>query len=354
MRYQDFKLTEAAKDEKLKHGSSKGHLGEYLLGAAVAAKFIKGDDSITAEDVKNVMKVTSANNLSYKFKATNDLDEVEFINIISNKKNIADAKDWEATVSVMSEELNGAVRFANSDKAAAMYSKSIANNGKPDSVQIKAAGEEDQSGTKADIFLMYKQEDGSYKKLKGWSLKTGSNLIGQASPKTFENMQVFFKELGITLSPIDDYDNNPAEHVKSVLEQVSADLNAMTAGDDLQKETTLVKNLVNFMSEHLAKKDPRVYVVNLGKGDYSAQSVRTMARNLQTVDLESGLKKSGQPAVLVYRAGNPKDLLFQVRYTYSPRRINSKGKETAERHRMFVETGPLFKTLGTISTKDID
>jgi len=353
MRYQEIKLTEAV-EQKLKHGSSKGHLGEYLLGAAVTAKFIKGDGLINTEDVRNVMKVTSANNLSYTFKAVNDLDEVEFVNIISNKKNIDDAKDWEATLSVMAAELDGAINFANSDKAAAMYSKSIATNGKPDSIQVKAAGEEDQSGTKADIFLMYKQPDGSYKKLKGWSLKTGSNLVGQASPKTFENMQVFFNELGITLTPIDNYDNNPAEHVKSVLKQVSDDLNAMTAGDNLQKETMLVKNLVNFMSEHVAKKDARVYIVNLSKGDYSAQSIRTMAKNLQTVDLASSLKMSGQPAVLVHRAGNPSDLLFQIRYTYSAPRINSKGKQTTERHRMFVETGPLFKTLGTISAKNIN
>jgi len=180
------------------------------------------------------------------------------------------------------------------------------------------------------------------------------NLVGQASPKTFENMQVFFNELGITLTPIDNYDNNPAEHVKSVLKQVSDDLNAMTAGDNLQKETMLVKNLVNFMSEHVAKKDARVYIVNLSKGDYSAQSIRTMAKNLQTVDLASSLKMSGQPAVLVHRAGNPSDLLFQIRYTYSAPRINSKGKQTTERHRMFVETGPLFKTLGTISAKNIN
>lgn len=353
MRYQDFKLTEAAA-QKLKHGSSRGHMGEYLIGSAVVAKMIKGSEDITVDDVKAVMNQTSAtDNLSNTFTGTEG-DEIEFVNIITNKKNIADAKDPEALADVMASELQGAVKFANGDIYAKKWAKIFAENGKPDKLLVKAAGEEDQSGTKADIFLIYKKPDGEERKIKGWSLKTGSNLIGQASPKTFDNMVVFFKELGINLQPIEGYDDAPAEHIRSVLQQVVDGLNKFTVGNDDNKEASLVKNVANFMNEHAALKDPRVYIVNLGKADYSAQTISKMIQNLSTVDLESSLKQSGQPAVLVHAKGAPKNLLFQIRYTYSAPRINSKGKQAPERHRMFVETGPLFKTLGTISTKDID
>ena len=65
MRYLEIK--EAAGD-KLKHGSSRGHMGEYLIGSAVVAKLIAGADNITTDDVMSVMNQTSATeNLSQTF-----------------------------------------------------------------------------------------------------------------------------------------------------------------------------------------------------------------------------------------------------------------------------------------------
>ena len=37
MRYSDFKNITEAKVAKLKHGSTRGHMGEYLLGGAVVS-----------------------------------------------------------------------------------------------------------------------------------------------------------------------------------------------------------------------------------------------------------------------------------------------------------------------------
>jgi len=86
MRFKDFRLIEA-KEEKLKHGSTKGHMGEYLIGAAVVAKFVKGAENITVDDVKAIMNQTSATeNLSNNFKGAEG-DEIEFVNIIKNAKN---------------------------------------------------------------------------------------------------------------------------------------------------------------------------------------------------------------------------------------------------------------------------
>jgi hypothetical protein len=356
MRFNEIKttITEAKKSALLKHGSTRGHLGEYLIGSAVVAKLIAGEDTINAENVKTVITQTSAtDNLSQTFDGVEG-DEIEFVNIIKNEKNIADAKDVESLLSDMQSELMGAVKFANSDVVAKKWSRLIAKNGKPDRVLVKAAGEENQSGTKADIFLIYKKPDGTEKTIKGWSLKTGSNLIGQASPRTFENMEVFFKDMGVTLQPIENYNENPAEHVVSVMQQVSDDLNKLTAGDDTAKEAKLIDNVAGFMDEHLTKKDPRVYIVNLGKGDYTAQTMRTMRKNLANVNLETSLQLSGRPTFYVHSIGNQKNFLFMIRYTYSAPRIDSKGKRKPERHKLVVETGPLFKTLGTITTKDVE
>lgn len=335
----------------LKYGSTRGHMGEYLLGAAVVAKFIAGADDITADDVTAVMMQTSAtDSLSYTFSGA-EQDNIEFVNIISNKKNIADAKDATALIDAMQSELQGAVKFANSDIYATKWARIFAKNGKADRILVKAAGEEDQSGTKADIILYYKQPDGSERKIKGWSLKTGSNLIGQASPLKFENMQVFFKEIGVDLTPIKDYELNPEKHVVSIMTQVSTELNKLTAGNNTSNEATLVQRITSFMDEHLTKKDPRVYIVNLGKGDYSAQTMNKMRKNLESVNLETSLKLGGRPSLYIHETGNQKNYLFMIRYTYSS---GSKSNNFRPRHRMFVETGPLFKVLATISVKDIE
>jgi len=137
------------------------------------------------------------------------------------------------------------------------------------------------------------------------------------------------------------------------MKQVSNDLNVLTAGDDTQKEMQLINNVAGFMDEHLTKKDPRVYIVNLGKGDYNAQTIRTMRKNLDKVNLETSLKLSGRPTLLVHSIGAQNNFLFMIRYSYSAPRINSKGKSLPERHKLVVETGPLFKTLATISAKDV-
>jgi len=358
MRFNEI-ITEKALSDKLPHGSSRGHMGEYLLGSAVVAKMKAGDQNISTKDAKAIINATSKKeNLSAKFKGSQG-DSIEFINIIKNQKNIDDARDVESLTTLMADELEGAVKFANSDIYATKYARLFAENGKPDRLVVKAAGEEDQKGTKADIFLIYKRPDGSEKQVKGWSLKTGSNLVGQASPRTFENMQEFFKELGITLKPIKNYNTDPQKHVLNIMKQVAKTLNSFTAGDNTQKEGLLIDNVSNFLNHHIAMKDPRVYIVNLGNKDYSAQTIRTMKKNLPSVDLESVFRytkgtggEQGRPEVAVYERGSQL-LLFKIRYTYSAPRVSSSGKSLPERHRIFVETGPLFKKLSTISARDV-
>ena len=156
-------ILEAKLPEKLKHGSTRGHLGEFLLGGAIVAKFIKGESAIDASDVKQVLVKNAAGDLSSTHQGESANDVINFVNVISNPKNIADAKEVDFTLNVMSEELVGVIKFANSDIYTTKWSKFFAKNGIPDTITVKAAGEEDQSGSKADIFVTYKQPDGSEK-----------------------------------------------------------------------------------------------------------------------------------------------------------------------------------------------
>ena len=107
-------ILEAKLPEKLKHGSTRGHLGEFLLGGAIVAKFIKGESAIDASDVKQVLVKNAAGDLSSTHQGESANDVINFVNVISNPKNIADAKEVDFTLNVMSEELVGVIKFANS------------------------------------------------------------------------------------------------------------------------------------------------------------------------------------------------------------------------------------------------
>ena len=86
--------------------STPGHLGEFL-GGAIAAKFIKGTENINAYDVASVSRSAGATEkLSAEFE-TAGADKVEFINVVTNPKNVADLTDTDALISVMGDELEG-------------------------------------------------------------------------------------------------------------------------------------------------------------------------------------------------------------------------------------------------------
>ena len=351
MRFRELK---EAKEKKLKHGSTRGHLGEFLLGGAIAAKFIKGTENIDASDVANVLRSAGATEkLSAEFE-TVGADKVEFINVVTNKKNVADSMDTDALLSVMGDELDGSVKFANTFSEIKRLASNFVRNDTVEKIVVKAAGEEDQKGTKADIFLYLRQPDGSLKIIRPISVKTGSNLVGQGSPRKFEGIQAMFADLGISIAPIDNYEENTDQHVKSIMQQVVRDLNAYTQGVSDTKEQRLVQQLGNFLNKHVGLNDDKLVVVNIGKGDYTTQKINTMIRNLPNVDLESSFKQGGRPAVIVHERGKPSNQLFQVRYTYQAPRINSQGKQAPERHRMFVEVGSLFKQLATFNIKRDD
>jgi hypothetical protein len=345
-------LTEAS--NKLKYGSTRGNVGEFILGAAITAKFLAGASSASIGDVHQVIRDTVAENLTKSFTRPDGevSDKITFRNVIANQKNIQDINDVESLTQSMANEISAALKFANSDQYATKLSRMFATNGRPDEILVEAIGEEDQSNNKADIILKYIKPNGETKKLRPISLKIGSNLVGQGSPRTFENMKVFFADLGISIPEMPEYEQNVNAGVQKVLQYVADDLTNLTSGDDTTKEATLIQKISNFLNKHAALNDPKLIIVNLNKADYSVQKIKKMISNLETVNLETTYVKTGRPAVVVHNAGKLKDLLFKVRYTYSPRRIGSDGKERPERHRMFVEVGPLFKSLATISNDD--
>jgi len=87
-----------SKTKKLKHGSNRGAVNEFLIGSAVVAKFEAGMKPISQADVIRVAKETvSSGKLSktFEFENNDQTDKVIFQNIISNQQNIDDIMDIE-------------------------------------------------------------------------------------------------------------------------------------------------------------------------------------------------------------------------------------------------------------------
>jgi hypothetical protein len=349
-------LLEAKASNKLKHGSTRGNIGEFLLGSAVISKLLAGSAPASLSDMHQVMRDTVGANLTKTFEKSGGefADRFTFRNIIKNKQNISDINDIDSLIQAMPAEINSALKFANSDQHMARYSRLFEKNGKPDEISVEAVGEEDQSESKADINLKYIKPNGDTKLLRVISLKVQSPLIGQGSPRTFETIKQFFSDMGITVPADPDYDQNVNAGVQKVLQYVANDLNGLTAGDDNTKEASLISKISSFLNKHAALNDPKLIIVNLENNDFSVQTIKKMISNLSSVNLETTFIKTGRPAVLVHAADNQKNVLFKIRYTYSPKRIGSDGKTRSERHRLFVEVGPLFKSLATInSSKEV-
>ena len=340
--------------KKLKHGSNRGAVNEFLIGSAVVAKFEAGMKPISQADVIRVAKETVASGkLSHTFEFENNeqTDKVVFQNIISNQQNIDDIMDIDETIKAMDSEIKGNVRFVNGDIFIKGWAKRIAKNGRPDEIEVKAAGEEDQKGTKVDIFVRYNNpETGPAPRvIRHISLKTGSNLVGQASPRTFEGLQKFMTTLGVTLDPIPNYGEDIQGDVEKVMSDIADDYGALTAGKNDEKQQKVINNIVRFMETHVALEDKKLLIVNVEKGDYSAQRVEKLRNALPTVDLETTYQKTGsRPDVRVHLAGKRNNYLWKIRYSQSGDRINSKGKYTPPRPKLVVEVGPLFKELASV------
>jgi hypothetical protein len=344
-------LSEAKASNKLKHGSTRGNIGEFLLGSAVISKLLAGSAPASLADMHQVMRDTVGANLTKTFEKSGGefADRFTFRNVIKNKQNISDINDIESLIQSMPTEINGALKFANSDQHTVKYASLFEKNGKPDAIAVDAVGEEDQSKSKIDVALKYIYPNGETRVLRAISLKVNSPLVGQGSPRTFETIKQFFSDMGIAVPDVPDYDQNVNAGVQKVLQYVADDLNGLTAGNDDAKEASLIRKISSFLNKHAALNDPELIIVNLENNDFSVQTIKKMISNLTGVDLETTFIKTGRPAVLVHATGNQKNVLFKIRYTYSPKRIGSDGKTRSERHRLFVEVGPLFKSLATVN-----
>ncbi len=290
-----------AEGERLPNKSTRGDMNEPLLAGAIVTRFMKYPELVTPSSVKqtiNTMRKTKT--YDKEFIADNGQDKIDYIIKLNAEKNIDDWND-KNLIKNMSTELEADIDFVNTDRWTQKVAHVLTQNNKPDRIQVIASGPVDQKLSKIDVELIYYKPNGKPKRIKGISLKTaGGDLFGQTSP-------------------------NPK----------------------------FLDKAIAFLDFAVALNDKELEVLDIKGGKYSVQTVKQLAKNIQNINLSvvGADLETSVPKIIFFGTNqdNEKIELFRIRHTYSPKRISSKGKLKAARHRIFVVPGPLFTDLATVS-----
>jgi len=177
--------------------ANKGDIAEGLIAAGIFAKIVHRNTkqivNITDSDIKDILSDMDDYG---KLEVVHDIvpgvqDHIK-LNLSLPKNALADLKDKNKWV-LFPELFKSAVEYANS-RNVTRYAKFLYRNGKPNKIEIRGVGTENQTGTKVDIVTYI---DGRKTNL-NISLKvTGGDQFGQVGGHSFKSLHDFFNTFGI-------------------------------------------------------------------------------------------------------------------------------------------------------------
>lgn len=184
---------------------NRGDIAEGIVAAAIVAKLSAREDGVvgivTPEDIlQQVIRIESmattvtsvVPDLSGEFE-----DTISFA--ISMPKRPFGALMDPGLVHCLVGEYEGAAKYVNSAPMH-RFAHRLANNRKSNEIFIKAAGTEDQRGTKVDISIVVDGE----KKRNLISLKVkGGDQVAQKTGKGFSVQQAFWEPLGVNIDRLE-------------------------------------------------------------------------------------------------------------------------------------------------------
>ncbi len=334
---------------KLINGSDRGRFNEIILAVAIFSKFVRGTKDIDANYVKSALALLAKSPTGLRNKKNPDNDPIRLFiqdqgEVIT--KDIQDVKNIE----LMSSEIEGNTRFANSDTTADRLAKIYAENGKPDEVVVSQMG---GARSKTDVLLQYANPDGTFKTLKPYSAKTFSPRLDNTDVNSIDQLNSYMDNFGIRLNAkgLIKRSASSKELFKTSFDSVAAQMNVLLQQDNDNNERKFLQQVIDFIQEVGTRGDSSLLLVDIKKGDFSSHDFSLLAQNLDKVNLEvKSVLPKGMPSIYIYdkNLGVAQGLLLQIRYTYSEPRVNSKGKQLTGRHRLFADGGPLFKNLTRI------
>ena len=350
MRYRD--LQEATR--KLTHGTDRGRMNEIILATAIFSKFVKGEPDITVPYVTSALKLLAKSPTGLRNKKNPDNDPIRLSIQDRGQVLVKDIQDMAKNLPMLQDEIKGNVEFANSDATADKLSQVYAENGKPDEVLVSQLGAD---RGKTDVLLQYVNPDGTYKTLRPYSAKTFSDRIDNKDINSIEALNDYFSKFGVQLNAegLIARSDSATEVFLNAFKVAEGTMNKLIAGDVEKNEKIFVKQVYDFITLLGTKGDPDLLLVDNRKGKASVYDFQLLFQNVDKVDLEvsSGIVDK-MPSLFVYdkKLGQSQGTLLKLRYSYSEARVSkSTGQPRSGRHRIFVDTGDLFKNLTLVVNK---
>lgn len=341
-----------------KKGFNTGQIAEGALGAALVARFIKREGSITSQDTMNIIKQLgsgneSGKNLQADITVTSANDVIKF-NVVLPKGDYNALYGGVSGGKIhpdMQGVINSATKFANSNSVDVALDRIVRDPNK-NTVVVNSDGASDQTGTKADLFLSI---DG--KNVNLLSLKAGDvKQFGQGSGFTYDKLDDFFRTtFGVNVpaqyeKELEGKDPKDAfriihEVYASVAKQIQDEL----AGNNDAQEARFVERLYKGINFHATRGDDGVTLVMLKKtptapGFTELQFGQPLRDAMESTDLQVEYSTPGQGSAVINVMGvapnGAKQMLVRTRGN-----LKSEGKGYV---RNIVEMGPLLKTLAKI------
>ena len=268
--------------------ANKGEIVEGIYGAATMARLINRPNAdITAQDVYKVIaglpNVPQGGSYSVNAKETEGAISDNFELIVKLKAQpYADLKNTKKIDAMMGNIVRSVIAFVNNETIP-RYAKLFAENGRPDSVDIISDGISDETGTKTDVKLIYKDENGQpiRELLKyGQSVKVGAvKQFGQVGggaardtlEKRFEKLEFMWEKFGVDISPLKTKFST-ANRIEDAYE-AAYDSAAKTLADKLavandEQEKLFLKKFINGIKYFATLNDDDVNLIQFDEKGY--------------------------------------------------------------------------------------
>lgn len=268
--------------------ANKGEIVEGIYGAATMARLINRPNAdITPQDVYNIIDrlpdTPQGGSVTVNAQESNNDITDNFELIVKLKPQpYADLKNTKKVDAMMGNIVRSVVAFVNNETIP-RYAKLFAENGRPDSVDIISDGISDETGTKTDVKLIYKDENGQPVRelIKyGQSVKVGAvKQFGQVGggrasdslEKRFEKLEFMWEKFGIDVTPLKDIfvkSNRIEDAYAKVYEEAAKILKQELAGANEDAEKAFLKNFISGIKHFATLNDDSVNLIQFDEKGY--------------------------------------------------------------------------------------
>tara|TARA_R110000803_G_scaffold210209_2_gene281430 strand:- start:630 stop:1976 length:1347 start_codon:yes stop_codon:yes gene_type:complete len=341
--------------------SNRGNVTEGLFGVAMAVKLAEGRRGpVTVNQliqyIRQLPKKGPARKAWTVPESESKITDTIALTIALNPLAYADFRDVEKISRLMQGELSSVVSYVN-DSDMDRYMRYFDTNQRPDIVHVIADGISNETGSKVDVMMQYKDDQGIVlKKNFDLSVKTGATAqIGQVGggaqkqsiEERFEPLRGMWARFGVDISPIKDEFAN-AKDILSAYQTayIFADrvLQIQLKGQNQEKESQKLQDLVHGIKYFGTLNDDRVKLVQFTTNGYYVLNFKHLNKlyENQEIDLDSRIvqSKSGLPKIQIFdKNSNKQNILITVRMKVEDGYI-----------RNYIEKGELLKELTTVRT----